>query len=121
MVLGKHREAALARLDEEAGRAVRHLLERAGKRGAEAADPIDLSFPSAFAPARSRVADRIARRTASGLARDSFGFDATYSRTDATRFLDRLAVMLRTLCAHPKPIVGYRLYFLPLYMPTDRP
>src|SRR4029077_1050951 len=31
-----------------------------------------------------------------------------YSRTDATRFLDRLAVMLRTLCAHPKPIVGFR-------------
>jgi hypothetical protein len=51
---------------------------------------------------------RIARRTASRLARDSFGFDATYSRTDATRFLDRLAVMLRTLCAHPKPIVGFR-------------
>src|SRR6185369_11975813 len=46
---------------------------------------------------------RIARRTASRLARDSFGFDATYSRTDATRFLDRLAVMLRTLCAHPIP------------------
>ena len=41
----------------------------------------------------------MARRTASRLARDSFGFDATYSRTDATRFLDRLAIMLRTLCA----------------------
>src|SRR5688572_30643349 len=57
-LLGKHREAALALLDEEAGRAVRHLLERAGKRGADAADPIDLSFPSAFAPARRRVAHR---------------------------------------------------------------
>src|SRR5437660_4654455 len=45
-------------LDEEAGRAVRHLLERAGKRGADAADPIDLSFPSAFAPACRRVARR---------------------------------------------------------------
>jgi hypothetical protein len=31
-----------------------------------------------------------------------------YSRTDATRFLDRLAVTLRTLCAHPKPVVGFR-------------
>src|SRR4029078_329504 len=58
VVLGKHREATLARLDEEAGRAVRHLLERAGKRGAEAADPIDPFFRSAFAPARSRVAHR---------------------------------------------------------------
>src|SRR6185295_2672798 len=58
VVLGKHREAALALLDEEAGRAVRHLLERAGKRGAEAADPIDLSFPWPFAPARSPVARR---------------------------------------------------------------
>src|SRR5688572_7480222 len=57
-LLGKHREAALALLDEEAGRAVRHLLERAGKRGADAADPIDLSFPSSFAPARSGVARR---------------------------------------------------------------
>src|SRR6476619_2367706 len=51
---------------------------------------------------------RIARRTASRLARDSFGFDATYSRTDPTRFLDSLAVMLGTLCAHPKPIVWFR-------------
>src|SRR4029077_5550116 len=58
VVLGKHREAALALLDEEAGRAERHLLERAGKRGADAADSIDLSFPSAFAPARSRVRRR---------------------------------------------------------------
>src|SRR6476646_6904444 len=58
VVLGKHREAALARLDEEAGRAVRHLLERAGKGRADAADPIDLSFLSAFAPARRRVARR---------------------------------------------------------------
>ena len=58
VVLGKHREAALALLDEEAGRAVRHLLERAGKRGADAADPIDLSFPSALASARSRVERR---------------------------------------------------------------
>src|SRR4030088_2879453 len=56
VVLGKHREAALALLDEEAGRAVRHLLERAGKRGADAADPIDLSFPSHFWPAPRRVA-----------------------------------------------------------------
>src|SRR5258705_13825581 len=55
VVLGKHREAALAPLDEEAGRAVRHLLERAWKYGADAADPIDLSFPSAFAAPR-RVA-----------------------------------------------------------------
>src|SRR5688500_20214556 len=53
-----HREAALALLDEEAGRAVRHLLERAGKRGAYAANPIDLPFPSGFAPARRRVARR---------------------------------------------------------------
>jgi hypothetical protein len=30
-----------------------------------------------------------------------------YSRTDATRVLDRLAVMLRTLCAYRKPIVGF--------------
>ena len=30
-----------------------------------------------------------------------------YSRTDATRFLVRVAVMLRTLCAHPKPIVAF--------------
>src|SRR5438067_4538675 len=58
VALGKHREAALALLDEEAGRAVRHLLERAGKRGADATDPIDLSFPSAFAPTRRRVARR---------------------------------------------------------------
>jgi hypothetical protein len=29
-----------------------------GSAGADAADPIDLSFPSAFAPARSRVARR---------------------------------------------------------------
>jgi hypothetical protein len=58
---------------------------------------------------------RIARRTASRLARDSFGFDATYSRTDATRFLDRLAVMLRTLCAHPKPIVGFRRRYVATY------
>src|SRR6188768_1981297 len=31
-----------------------------------------------------------------------------YSRTHSTRFLDRLAVMLRTLCAHPRPVVGFR-------------
>src|ERR1051325_10840076 len=55
VVLGEHREAALAWLDEEAGRAVRHLLERAGKRRADAADPIDLSFASAFALARREL------------------------------------------------------------------
>src|SRR4029077_16377879 len=45
-------------LGNAGGGAVRHLLERPGKRGADAADPIDLSFPSALAPARSRVARR---------------------------------------------------------------
>ena len=54
VVLGKHREAALALLDEKAGRAVRHLLERAGKCGADAADPIHLSFR--FRPLRRPVA-----------------------------------------------------------------
>ena len=29
-----------------------------------------------------------------------------YARTDATRFLDRLAVMLRTLCADPRGILA---------------
>ena len=37
---------------------------------------------------------RIASRTASRLALDSFGFDAMYSRTDATRFLDCLAMLI---------------------------
>lgn len=56
VVFGEHREAAFALLDEEAGRAVRHLLERTGKRGANAANAINLSFASAFAPALGSVA-----------------------------------------------------------------
>src|SRR5258708_39905614 len=51
MAPGNNREAALALLTHEAGRAVRHLLERAASHGADAADPTDPSLPAAFAPA----------------------------------------------------------------------